>query len=93
MTTGAPVASSIGEISYQLDLPAGYRLVRDSSRKQEWEPGSGDGLAFRVKVSERVRLVREDEPGELAEPAPCPPAERPLSVGEAYSEKDGEECY
>lgn len=59
-------------VHYTLRVPAGSRLGLDEPDSQRWEPPTGDGFTYEVKVTERLTF------GGVAEP--CRQPERPLPI-------------
>jgi hypothetical protein len=62
VTTGAPMTSTIGKVTYRFQLPPGYRLIDDDNGEQKWAPPGGDGLVVEI-------FARQPHtPGESCEP-------------------------
>jgi hypothetical protein len=53
VTDGTPVVRKLLGVTYELPLPAGYRLGEATEHREMWMPKDGDGFTVEIKVNDR----------------------------------------
>lgn len=67
ISSGGRQPISLNGQAFTIDLPSGYRQLRNDTYQQHWGPESGDGFVVRLSVTPRAK---HEQDGEFVTP-PC----------------------